>query len=51
MDKIEIKPKQVLLEILKKHYQIEQIRGSNIIALNSKAILYLRTLRCHMGIV
>ncbi len=36
------KPKQVLLEILKKHYQIESIRGSDIVALNSKAILYIR---------
>jgi len=37
-----INPKQILLEILNKQYQIESIRGSDIIALNSKAILYLR---------
>jgi len=35
-------PKQVLLETLKNQYQIESIRGSNVVALNSKAILYIR---------
>lgn len=35
-------PKQVLLETLRKQYQIESIRGSNVVALNSKAILYIR---------
>lgn len=35
-------PKQVLLETLKKQYRIESIRGSDIVALNSKAILYIR---------
>jgi hypothetical protein len=35
-------PKQVLLETLKKQYQIESIRGSDVVALNSKAILYIR---------
>lgn len=35
-------PKQVLLETLKKEHQIESIRGSDVIALNSKAILYIR---------
>jgi hypothetical protein len=37
-----LNPKQVLLETLKKQYQIESIRGSNLVALNSKAILYIR---------
>lgn len=35
-------PKQVLLETLKKQYQIEPIRGLDVVALNSKAILYIR---------
>jgi len=35
-------PKQVLLETLKNQYQIESIRGSDVVALNSKAILYIR---------
>jgi len=35
-------PKQILIETLRKQYQIEPIRGSDIIALNSKAILYIR---------
>ncbi|KPJ50641.1 MAG: hypothetical protein AMJ41_01085 [candidate division Zixibacteria bacterium DG_27] len=34
--------KQVLLETLKKQYRIESIRGSDVVALNSKAILYIR---------
>lgn len=35
-------PKQILIETLGKQYQIESIRGKNVIALNSKAILYVR---------
>lgn len=35
-------PKQILIEALRKQYQIEPIRGSDVIALNSKAILYIR---------
>ncbi|MBU4190493.1 MAG: hypothetical protein KJ886_05855 [Candidatus Thermoplasmatota archaeon] len=35
-------PKQVLIETLGKQYQIESIRGKDVIALNSKAILYIR---------
>jgi len=35
-------PKQVLIETLKKQYQIEPIRGSDVVSLNSKAILYIR---------
>lgn len=35
-------PKQILIETLEKQYQIESIRGKDIIALNSKAILYVR---------
>jgi hypothetical protein len=35
-------PKQVLLEGLKKQYQIEPIRGLDVVAVNSKAILYIR---------
>jgi hypothetical protein len=35
-------PKQKLVETLGKQYQIEPIRGTDIIALNSKAILYIR---------
>ena len=37
-----INPKQVLLEALRKQYQVESLRGSDIVALNSKAILYIR---------
>lgn len=35
-------PKQILVETLEKQYQIKSIRGKDIIALNSKAILYVR---------
>ena len=35
-------PKQILVETLGKQYQIEPIRGKDVIALNSKAILYVR---------
>jgi len=35
-------PKQILIETLRKQYQIELIRGSDVIALNSKAVLYIR---------
>lgn len=35
-------PKHVLLETLKKRYHIESLRGSDIVALNSRAILYIR---------
>jgi len=38
----ESNPKQVLIETLRKQYQIETIRGSDVVALNSKAILYIR---------
>jgi len=32
-------PKKLLIETLRNQYQIELIRGSDVIALNSKAIL------------
>ena len=35
-------PKQILVETLEKQYQVESIRGKDVIALNSKAILYVR---------
>ncbi len=35
-------PKHELLELLAKHHEITSIRGSDIVAVNSKAILYLR---------
>jgi len=35
-------PKQILVETLEKRYQVESIRGKDVIALNSKAILYVR---------
>ncbi|PIU23812.1 MAG: hypothetical protein CO103_03400 [Chloroflexi bacterium CG_4_9_14_3_um_filter_45_9] len=35
-------PKKLLIETLRNQYQIELIRGSDVIALNSKAILYIR---------
>jgi hypothetical protein len=35
-------PKQALLELLRKHHEIQTLRGSDVVALNSKAILYLR---------
>lgn len=38
-----INPKQTLLETLKNWYQIESIRGLTLVALNSKAILYIRS--------
>lgn len=37
-----VNPKQVLLEALRKQYQVESIRGSDVVALNSKTILYIR---------
>lgn len=41
----DMNPKRVLLDTLRKQYRIESIRGSDIIALNSKAILYIRSNR------
>lgn len=38
----EFNPKHILLETLKKKHQIESLRGSDVVALNSKAILYIR---------
>jgi len=35
-------PKQILVETLEKWYQVKSIRGKDVIALNSKAILYVR---------
>jgi len=35
-------PKHKLLELLAEHHEIAPIRGSDIVAVNSKAILYLR---------
>ena len=35
-------PKQKLLKLLAEHHEIAPIRGSDIVAVNSKAILYLR---------
>lgn len=36
-------PKQILIRTLGKQYQIKAIRGKDIVALNSKAILYIRS--------
>lgn len=38
----QINPKQDLLAVLRNQYQIEPIRGFSIVALNSKAVLYIR---------
>jgi hypothetical protein len=35
-------PKDILLGILKKQYDIAPIRGKDIISLNHKSILYIR---------
>ena len=35
-------PKQILIKTLEKQYHVESIRGKDVIALNSKAILYVR---------
>lgn len=35
-------PKQALLELLSAHHEITSLRGTDVVALNSKAILYLR---------
>lgn len=37
-----LNPKQTLIEVLKKQHQIESIRGLDVVALNSKAVLYIR---------
>ncbi len=36
-------PKRILIDTLQSHYEIRSIRGSDIIALNSKAVLYVRS--------
>jgi hypothetical protein len=38
----EFNPKRALLDTLSQHYDIRPIRGSDIVALNSKAVLYIR---------
>jgi hypothetical protein len=38
----ETSPKRTLIDKLSKKYRIEPIRGSDVVAVNSKAILYLR---------
>ncbi len=38
-----INPKRILIDTLQNHYEIRSIRGSDIIALNSKAVLYVRS--------
>ena len=36
-------PKKILIDTLELYYEIKSIRGSDIIALNSKAVLYIRS--------
>lgn len=36
-------PKKILIETLQNHYEIRSIRRSDVIALNSKAVLYIRS--------